>query len=71
MYVYKRPYLKEFLNGVKDLGDVYIYTASVKTYADPIIDSIDPKGVISGRFYREDCRIDKSGNIQKLMNIIT
>ena len=35
------------------LGDVYLFTASTKAYADPIIDDIDPQGVIKQRFYRE------------------
>jgi TFIIF-interacting CTD phosphatase-like protein len=35
------------------LGTINVYTASTKQYADPIIDEIDPKGIIKGRFYRE------------------
>ncbi len=35
------------------LGKVSIFTASVKQYADPIIDELDPKGIIKRRFYRE------------------
>jgi TFIIF-interacting CTD phosphatase-like protein len=35
------------------LGEVYLFTASTKTYSDPIIDEIDPKGIIKKRFYRK------------------
>jgi len=35
------------------MGEVYLFTASTKTYADPIIDEIDPKGYIKQRFYRD------------------
>jgi TFIIF-interacting CTD phosphatase-like protein len=35
------------------LGEISVFTASVKDYADPIIDEIDPRGVINKRFYRE------------------
>ena len=38
---------------VANMGQVFIFTASVKEYADPIIDEIDPHGIIKGRFYRE------------------
>jgi TFIIF-interacting CTD phosphatase-like protein len=67
MYIYKRPYLDHFLNSIAELGEVSIFTASVKQYADPIIDEIDPKGIIKRRFYREHCKIDKDGNILKNM----
>lgn len=53
MYIYKRPYLDEFLMKVAKFGTVCIFTASVQKYADPIIDIIDPKGIIKKRYYRE------------------
>lgn len=53
MYVYKRPHLEEFLKKISKLGHVSVFTASVQKYADPIIDLIDPKGIIKKRYYRE------------------
>lgn len=38
MYVYKRPHLASFLNQIAKMGTVSVFTASVKAYADPIID---------------------------------
>lgn len=38
---------------IAKLGKVSVFTASVKRYADPIIDEIDPKNIIKRRFYRE------------------
>lgn len=35
------------------VGEVFLFTASTKPYADPIIDEIDPLGVIKHRFYRD------------------
>ena len=47
------------------MGEIHIFTASTKSYADPIIDQIDPQGYVTGRFYREHCKTDKKGNIIK------
>ena len=33
--------------------NLVLYTASLKEYADPIVDHIDPKGLIGQRYYRE------------------
>ena len=52
-YVFKRPYLEQFLEKLSMMGEVHIFTASTKAYADPIIDEIDPHGYITGRYYRE------------------
>ena len=53
--MHKRPGLDMFLEEVHRYCDLYIFTASVKDYADAIIDRIDPKGYIptSKRFYRD------------------
>jgi TFIIF-interacting CTD phosphatase-like protein len=41
------------MSEIARMGEVYVFTASTQKYADPIIDEIDPKGFIKGRFYRE------------------
>ncbi len=38
---------------MQKMGEVHIFTASTRAYADPIIDEIDPNGYITGRYYRE------------------
>ena len=48
-----------------------MFTASTKSYADPIIDHIDPHGYITGRYYREHCKTDNKGNLIKPMDVIT
>lgn len=40
--------------------DVVIYTASLKEYADPVIDKIDPNKVVKGRLFRDSCTIYNS-----------
>lgn len=56
MYVERRPHLDEFLSAVSEIFDVWVYTAGDKKYADIVLNSIDPKGYIQKRFYRDTCR---------------
>jgi len=69
--VYKRPHLDKFLQMMSTMGEIHIFTASARSYADPVIDMIDPKGYITGRYYKEHCTFDKMGNIIKPMEIIS
>jgi TFIIF-interacting CTD phosphatase-like protein len=52
-YVAERPHLKKFLKRVKELFHVIIFTASIKEYADEVINKIDNTIDDSCRFYRE------------------
>lgn len=57
-HVHKRPYCDFFLKEISKWFDLYIFTASVKEYADPIIDWLEleiPSPVFKKRFYRNDC----------------
>ncbi|OBA23771.1 NIF-domain-containing protein [Metschnikowia bicuspidata var. bicuspidata NRRL YB-4993] len=67
-YVYKRPFCDFFLKEVSKWFELQIFTASVKEYADPIIDWLEsdiidykntPQGelpkVFTKRYYRSDC----------------
>jgi len=59
-YVKKRPFLEAFLNQVCEFYDVVIFTASLRSYADPVIDMIDPKRLIKVRLFRDSC-INRGG----------
>lgn len=53
--VYFRPFLEEFLNEMSCYYEIVIFTASIKEYADIIINYIDPgKKLIKRRYYRRD-----------------
>lgn len=52
-YVKLRPFLKEFLERLSKMFELVIFTASIKEYADKVIDYIDPDGYIKRRFYRD------------------
>lgn len=51
----KRPHLDFFLKSVYNLFEVIVFTASEKSYADAILDCIDPNKLITARLYRENC----------------
>ena len=54
-YVSERPYLKNFMKKVCDWYQVVIFTASVRQYADPVIDRLYYSDRITARYFRESC----------------
>ena len=71
IYVYKRPYLDQFLKFVNSVGEVSIYTASQKSYADPIIDRLDSERIVTRRFYRDHCKKNEKGELIKDMSVVS
>lgn len=55
IYVRKRPGVDEFMVRVAELYEVVVYTASMAKYANPLLDELDTKGVVSWRLFREAC----------------
>lgn len=47
--------MSRLLTEMAPLYDIYIFTASIDGYANPIVDRIDTQKVIKQRFYRESC----------------
>ncbi len=56
-YVRKRPGVDEFLEYVGSRYEVVIFTASMATYASPVIDMLDLTKTISARLYRDACAL--------------
>lgn len=57
-HVYKRPWVDFFLRKVSAWYTVVIFTASMREYADPVIDWLDADGrggMIATRLFRESC----------------
>ena len=48
-----RPYASDFLNIMSALYEIIIFTAGTKSYADQIINLLDPHDLIAHRLYRE------------------
>lgn len=53
-----RPYCHEFLREMSKHYEIVIFTASVKQYADTILDIIDKESSISHRLYRQHTRLE-------------
>ncbi|OMJ71861.1 hypothetical protein SteCoe_29833 [Stentor coeruleus] len=62
-----RPYARDFIRILSTLANIVIFTASAKSYADPIIDIIDPnREFIKTRYYRDSCVSSSAGFIKDL-----
>ncbi|KAJ6237947.1 nuclear lim interactor-interacting factor-related [Anaeramoeba flamelloides] len=67
VFVTKRPYLDDFLEKCSQMFEVVVFTASVKFYADSILDQLDPeKKLISYRLFRDSCSNFKDGYLKDL-----
>ncbi|XP_022714578.1 carboxy-terminal domain RNA polymerase II polypeptide A small phosphatase 1-like [Durio zibethinus] len=55
-YVLKRPGVDEFLEMISKKYEVVVFTAGHEAYASKVLDTIDPKGFILHRFYRDSCK---------------
>ncbi|EGV62668.1 hypothetical protein CANTEDRAFT_125017 [Yamadazyma tenuis ATCC 10573] len=59
-HVHRRPYCDYFLKEISKWFDLHIFTASVREYADPIIDWLENEAasdekIFKKRYYRNDC----------------
>jgi CTD nuclear envelope phosphatase 1 len=70
-YVLKRPHLDHFLNVVSNWYNLVIYTASVREYADPVINLIDDnRRYFKKRLFRSDCTQTSSSHYLKDISLI-
>ncbi len=60
IHVLKRPFVDEFLDKMSKIFELVIFTASIKEYANPLLNKLDTKKRISYRLFREHCT--PSGN---------
>lgn len=55
--VLKRPGVDAFLKAVSAQFEVYTFTAGTQSYAEPLLDTLDPgRKMLKGRRYRHHCR---------------
>lgn len=69
IYILTRPWLFEFLEKVSKLYEIVIYTASLKSYADPVIEYIDRSKVVSSRLFRTEC-LNYNGSYIKNLSLL-
>jgi len=68
-YVRKRPHVDHFLETVSQWFEVIVFTASISPYANAVIDKLDPKRLISRRYYRQSC-MNKGGSYVKDLRVV-
>ncbi|CAG9474940.1 unnamed protein product [Plasmodium vivax] len=55
LYVCKRPYIDLFFSVLNPFFEIVIFTTSIKSYADAVLNIIDVDHYVDKKFYREDC----------------
>lgn len=57
-YVLKRPFVDEFLQFLSEKNfQIVIFTAGYEKHVSPVLDKLDPKGLIAHRLYQDSCKI--------------
>ena len=69
VYVLKRPYVDKFLYFMSKYYNIFIFTASIPEYAEPLLDKLDKYNVIQKKYYRNDCTYNKGLFIKDLTKI--
>jgi len=69
-YILKRPFLDHFLVTLSHYFELVIFTASIRRYADAVIDLIDVHGVIERRFFRQSCIKGAGGSFLKDLRVL-
>lgn len=68
-YVLKRPGVDDLLTELANKYELVLFTASMKEYADPVLDRIDPHRAISHRLFRDSCT-EISGKFVKDLSLL-
>ena len=55
IFILVRPGVDQFLENMGKFFEIVIFTASVSSYADPVLDIIDPRKICKNRLFREHC----------------
>ncbi|TFK75954.1 NLI interacting factor [Pluteus cervinus] len=70
-HVYKRPFVDFFLRTVSGWYTLVIFTASMREYADPVIDWLDNgRGILTHRLFRDSCTQLPNGSYTKDLSIV-
>ena len=71
IYVYYRPFLKEFLEYVSEKWEIGIFTSSSNIYANAILERIDPQNkFFNFRLFKTSCYRDCNNHLIKDLEII-
>lgn len=64
--VAKRPGAEAFLAYLASFYEIVVFTGGLNTYADPILDRLDPNGYIMYRLYRPETKYEHGVHIKDL-----
>jgi carboxy-terminal domain RNA polymerase II polypeptide A small phosphatase len=63
IFVKFRPGAKKFIEAMSKIYEVVIFTASMSSYASPVIDALDEAGYEFYKLFREHCKYSKETNL--------
>ncbi|KAA8494989.1 Mitochondrial import inner membrane translocase subunit TIM50 [Porphyridium purpureum] len=65
----KRPGLEAFLAYMSSFYEIVVFSTGLNTYADPILDRLDPNGYISHRLYRDATKYESGEHVFDLSKL--
>jgi len=66
---FKRPGADEFIRDLSQYFELVVYTSQLPTYADPILDRLDPQRMIQYRLYRDSTRYINGKHVRDLAKL--
>lgn len=66
---FKRPGADEFVKDLAQYFELVVYTSQLPTYADPILDRLDPHRMIQYRLYRDSTRYVEGKHVRDLSKL--
>ncbi len=66
---FKRPGAEDFLKQMAQLYEIVLYTHALPTYADPILDRLDPSRFIVYRLYRDSTLYQHGHHVRELSKL--
>jgi len=69
-FIKKRPHVDFFLETVSQWFELVVFTASLSTYANAVIDQLDPSRRIKQRYFRHNCINTGGGYYVKDLSIV-
>mmetsp|Transcript_6932 Transcript_6932/g.12489 ORF Transcript_6932/g.12489 Transcript_6932/m.12489 type:complete len:435 (+) Transcript_6932:143-1447(+) len=65
----KRPGLEAFLAYMSSFYEIVVFTSGLNSYADPILDRLDPNGYIMHRLYRDATKYENGQHVYDLSKL--
>lgn len=66
---FKRPGADEFIKDLSQYYELVVYTSQLPTYADPILDRLDPQRMVQYRLYRDSTRYVDGKHVRDLSKL--